>query len=152
MNDLNKVIISGRLTRDPEVRYTPGGAAICNLGVVLNKSWKDKNTGEKKEDATFVDVALFRNQAEFAGKYCFKGQRVTIDGELKMEQWADKATGAKRSRISIVSNNLFPIDWPDRDGDQPQQHAPPQQQGNPAPHTNVSQGGPGSLDDDDVPF
>jgi single-strand DNA-binding protein len=150
MNDLNKVTISGRLTRDPEVKFTPSGTAICNLSVAVNKSWKDKNTGEKREQTSFVDVGLFQGQAEFAGKFCFKGQRIIVSGELKQEQWEDKNTGQKRSRLSINSNEIIPIDWPERDGEQsqPQQQRP---QGNPAPHTAVSQSGAPSSDDD-VPW
>lgn len=148
MNDINQVTVSGRVTRDPELRYTPSGAAVCNLGVASGKQWKDKDSGEKREQTTFLDVALFRGQAEFAGKWCFKGQRVIIQGEMKQDQWEDKNTGQKRSKITVVSNALTPIDWPERDGDQ--QSNPPQQQSNPAPHTATSQAGP--LDDDDVPF
>lgn len=152
MSDLNKVIISGRVTRDPELQYTPSGTAICNLGVAVGKQWKDPGTGEKKESVAFVDVAMFKGTAEFAAKYCFKGQRVIVSGSLRQEQWEDKATGQKRTRMSVLCEDLNPIDWPDRDGNQSQgQGNPPPRAANPAPHTSRPvQNEP--LDDDDVPF
>lgn len=97
----NKVILGGNLTRDPELRYTPKGAAIAKFGLAVNRKWKSES-GESKEEVLFIDVDCFGKQAETVGQYFKKGRTVLVEGRLKLDQWDDKQTGQKRSRIGVV--------------------------------------------------
>lgn len=106
MASFNKVILVGNLTRDPEVRYTPGGSAVCDIGLAVNSQWTDKRTNERKEDVTFIDVTLWGRTAEIAGEYLAKGRSVLIEGRLTMDKWDDKETGQKRSKLKVVADNL----------------------------------------------
>jgi len=101
MAGYNKVILIGNLTRDPELRYTPQGVAIAKIGLAINRSWKTES-GESKEEVTFVDVDAFRRQAETLAQYLKKGSPLMVEGRLKLDQWDDKQTGQKRSRLGIV--------------------------------------------------
>jgi single stranded DNA-binding protein len=105
MASLNRVFLIGNLTRDPEVRYTPKGTQVVELGLAVNRVTKDEN-GEKKEEVTFVDVTLWARQAEVAGQYLRKGSPVMIEGRLQLDTWDDKQTGQKRSRLRVVAENL----------------------------------------------
>lgn len=105
MASLNKVILIGNLTRDPEVRYTPKGSAVCDLGLAVNRRYTTES-GERQEEVTFLDVVLWGKQAELAGQYLHKGRSVFIEGRLQMDTWEDKASGQKRSKIKIVSENM----------------------------------------------
>lgn len=95
------MILCGNLTRDPEVRYTAGGLAICQFGLAVNRSWKDAQ-GELKEEVTFVDVSAFGKQAETIGQYLKKGRPMLVEGRLKLDQWEDKQSGQKRSKLGVV--------------------------------------------------
>ncbi len=106
MASFNKVILLGNLTRDPQVRYTPGGMAVADVGLAVNHTWFDKNTNQKREEATFVDVTLWGRTAEIAGEYLSKGRQVLIEGRLKLDQWDDKQTGQKRSKLNVVCENM----------------------------------------------
>lgn len=106
MASFNKVILMGNLTRDPQVRYTPGGAAVTDIGLAVNRTWFDKTSQQKREEVTFVDVTLWGRQAEVAGEYLSKGRSVLIEGRLQMDQWDDKETGKKRSKLKIVGENM----------------------------------------------
>jgi single-strand DNA-binding protein len=101
MASFNKVILVGNLTRDPEVRYTPKGMAIAKLGLAVNRTWRTE-TGESKEEVTFVDVDAFGKQAETIAQYMRKGNPMLIEGRLRLDQWDDKQTGQKRSRLGVV--------------------------------------------------
>src|SRR5580704_10313753 len=101
MAGYNKVILIGNLTRDPELRYTPAGVAIAKIGLAVNRTWKTE-TGETKEEVTFVDVDAFRRQAETLAQYLKKGSPLMVEGRLKLDQWDDKQTGQKRSRLGVV--------------------------------------------------
>src|SRR5687767_9758702 len=101
MAGFNKVILIGNLTRDPELRYTPKGTAVAKLGVAVNRQWKT-DTGESREEVTFVDVDAFGRSAEVIGQYCKKGKPLMIEGRLKYETWDDKQTNQKRSKLSVV--------------------------------------------------
>ena len=101
MASFNKVILMGNLTRDPELRYTPKGTAIAKIGVAVNRVWTNE-AGEKKEEVTFVDVDIFGRTAENVGQYMRKGRPILIEGRLKLDQWDDKQTGQKRSRLGVV--------------------------------------------------
>jgi len=102
MANYNRVILMGNLTRDPQIRYTSSGSAIATLGIAINRRYKDPKTNEIREETTFVDVDLFGRQAETASEYLTKGRPVFIEGRLKLDQWDDKQTGQKRSRLKVV--------------------------------------------------
>jgi single-strand DNA-binding protein len=106
MASFNKVILMGNLTRDPEVRYTPSGTAVSEVGLAVNRSWFDKQSNQRKEEVTFVDVTLWGRQAEVAGEYLSKGRGVLIEGRLQLDQWDDKETGQKRSKLRVVGESM----------------------------------------------
>jgi single-strand DNA-binding protein len=105
MANLNKVMIIGNLTRDPEIKYTPKGTAVAQIGLAVNRFYTT-DSGEKQEETTFVDVELWGRQAEVAGEYLKKGRPVFIEGRLKLDSWDDKATGQKRSKMKVVGEQL----------------------------------------------
>lgn len=106
MASLNKVLIMGNVTRDPEVRFTSSGSAVTEVGVAINRHWTDRNTNEKKEDTTFIDVTLWGRTAEIAGEYLSKGKPVMFEGRIQMDSWEDKETGQKRSKLKVVGENM----------------------------------------------
>jgi single-strand DNA-binding protein len=93
------------LTRDPELRYTPKGTAIAKIGLAVNRVWTNE-AGEKKEEVTFVDVDVFGRTAENVGQYMRKGRPILIEGRLKLDQWDDKQTGQKKSRLGVVAETV----------------------------------------------
>ncbi len=101
MASFNKVILVGNLTRDPELRYTPKGMAIAKVGLAVNRNWTSE-TGEKREEVTFVEVDIFGRTAENVAQYMKKGRPILIEGRLRLDQWDDKQTGQKRSKLSVV--------------------------------------------------
>ena len=105
MANLNKVMLIGNLTRDPELRHTPKGTAVAELGLAINRVWMDEQRG-KQEETTFVDVTLWGRQAELAQQYLSKGRPVYIEGRLNLDTWDDKATGQKRSKLKVIGENL----------------------------------------------
>jgi single-strand DNA-binding protein len=105
MASFNKVILLGNLTRDPEVRYTPKGSAVCDLGIAVNRVYTT-DSGEKREEVTYVDVVLWARLAEIAGEYLKKGRPVFIEGRLQMDSWEDKQTGQKRTRLRVVGETM----------------------------------------------
>ncbi|MEW4528842.1 single-stranded DNA-binding protein [Maioricimonas sp. JC845] len=106
MASYNKVILVGNLTRDPEVRYTPSGTAVAEVGLAVNRTWFDRQSNEKREETTFVDVTLWGRQAEVAGEYLAKGRSVLIEGRLQLDTWEDRETGKKRSKLKVVGENM----------------------------------------------
>lgn len=105
MANLNKVQLIGNVTRDPEVKYTPKGSAVTDLGLAINRYYTTE-TGEKREEVTFVDVTLWGRQAEIAGEYCKKGRPVYVEGRLQLDSWEDKATGQKRNKLRVVGDSM----------------------------------------------
>lgn len=105
MANLNKVMIIGNLTRDPEIKYTPKGSAIADVALAINRNYTT-DSGEKREETTYVDVVLYGRLAEIAGEYLKKGRPVYIEGRLKLDTWDDKATGQKRSKMRVVGEGL----------------------------------------------
>ena len=105
MASFNKVILLGNLTRDPEVRYTPKGSAVCDLGIAINRVYTPEG-GERREEVTFVDVVLWARLAEIAGEYLRKGRPVFIEGRLQMDSWDDKQTGQKRTKLRVVGESM----------------------------------------------
>ena len=152
MASVNKVILVGNCTRDPEVRYTPKGTAVTDLGLAMNRYYSSDG-GEKREETTFVDVTLWGRQAEIAGEYLKKGRPVYIEGRLQMDSWEDKNSGQKRSKLKVVGEQMQLLGSRDGGGGGYQQGRES------APSSQVSQepvGNDGaqfsSGDDDDIPF
>lgn len=105
MASFNKVILMGNLTRDPELRYTASNMAICKVGMAVNRRVKDQQTDQWREEPTFVDVTIFGKRGEAFDKFHKKGASAFIDGELRFDQWEDKESGQKRSKLYVVANN-----------------------------------------------
>lgn len=141
MNGFNKVILAGNLTRDPELRYTPSGTAIAKFGLAVNRKWKDSQSNEMREEVTFVDIDAFGRQAETIGNYLKKGRPILIEGRLKLDQWDDKQTQQKRSRLGVVLESFVFLDsGGTRDGGGEFGGAPggPEYQGGMAPRPQAS--------------
>src|SRR5712675_2808521 len=105
MASFNKVILLGNLTRDPEVRYTPKGSAVADLGIAVNRQYTLEN-GEKREEVTFVDVTFWGRTAEVAGEYLKKGRPIFIEGRLQLDTWDDKTSGQKRTKLKVIGENM----------------------------------------------
>ena len=105
MANLNKVMLMGNVTRDIELRYTPGGTAVASFGLATNRRWKDKKTGDNREEATFIDIEVWAKTAELCHQYLSKGSPVFIEGRLKLDQWESKE-GQKRSKLRVVAESV----------------------------------------------
>lgn len=151
MANFNKVMLMGNITRDIELRYTPKGTAVADIGLAVNRI-RTGESGERIEETTFVDITLWGRQAEVAHQYAGKGRPLFVEGRLHMDTWEDKASGQKRSRLKVVAENIQLMgsggggqqSQGQRSNPAPAQHQPPQG-GSPA------QSG-GFDDDDDIPF
>lgn len=144
---INKVILIGNLGADPDVRYTPGGAAVANLNIATTESWKDKNSGERQDRTEWHRVVAFGRLGEIAGEYLKKGSKVYIEGKLQTRKWQDKQ-GQDRYTTEIVANDLQMLDG--RGGEGSFTSAPSNNQSEP-----VAQpvgGGDFADFDDDIPF
>lgn len=159
MANFNKVIIAGNLTRDPELRYTPKGMAIARIGMAINRSWKTE-TGETKEEVTFVDVDAFARQAEVIAQYLKKGRPLLVEGRLRLDQWEDKNTHQKQSKLKVVLESFSFLDSRGAgDGGGAGEPARPRPTGPTAPAAAPSPSAPESsepeappAEEDDVPF
>jgi single-strand DNA-binding protein len=105
MASYNKVLLMGNLTRDPEVKYTPKGTALANLGLAVNRVYTTES-GEQKEEVTFIDIEVWGRQAETAGQYLSKGRPVFVEGRLKLDSWEDKESGQKRNKLKVVAERV----------------------------------------------
>jgi len=158
---LNKVFLIGNLTRDPELRVTPKGTAICQFGLAVNRQFKDES-GATRDETTFVDIEAWGKQGELVAKYLAKGSPAMVEGRLKLDQWEDKQSGQKRSKLKVVLDNVQFLSTrgnggggagpgsPSSPGDDVDQttkerHSPPSRSGDVKPSMS------GSIDDD-VPF
>jgi len=154
MASFNKVILMGNLTRDPELRYTPKGTAIARIGLAINRSWTSES-GEKKEEVTFVDVDAFGKTAEIIGQYFKKGRPILMEGRLRYETWDDKQTNQKRSKLGVEMESFQFMDSQRPGEGAPGASAPAQRSRPSAP---ASAPAPDSEPDvaphegDDVPF
>ena len=115
MASVNKVILIGNLGRDPEVRYAPSGAAICNVAIATSRNWKDKNSGERQEETEWHRVVFYDRLAEIAGEYLKKGKSVYIEGRLKTRKWTDKE-GAERYTTEIIAQEMTMLGGRDSGG------------------------------------
>ena len=104
MASLNKVLLIGNLTRDPELRYTPQGAAVCEFAIAMNRTFTSK-TGEKKEEVTFIDIVTWARTAEICGEYLKKGRPVFVEGRLQQDRW-EQPDGQKRSRVRVTAERV----------------------------------------------
>jgi single-strand DNA-binding protein len=171
MANLNKVFLIGRLTRDPELRYTTNGIAVTSLGLAVNRFYNSKD-GERREEVTFLDVTVWNRQAENCCQYLKKGRSVHVEGYLKLDSWDDKDTGKKRSTVKIEAENIQFLDSRGSDGGSEAEFrsSPPHEAARPAagngpPRASypppVSESAPArravpaaddAEDDDDIPF
>ena len=155
MASFNKVILVGNLTRDPELRYTPKGTAIAKIGLAVNRVWTNE-AGEKKEEVTFVDVDVFGRTAENVGQYMRKGRPILVEGRLRLDQWDDKQTGQKKSKLGVVAETVQFLGSPTGaggEGGAPAPAAPrPQRAAAPAAPAGEPLEGDGPPESDDVPF
>ncbi len=154
MASVNKVILIGNLGRDPETRYSPDGAAITNVSVATTSQWKDKGTGEKREETEWHRVAFFGRLAEIAGEYLKKGSPVYIEGRLRTRKWQDK-DGQDRYTTEIVADVMQML-GSRQGGGAPSEEEPRTQRSAPKPATAKAAkepAGGGVADmDDDIPF
>ena len=158
MASFNKVILMGNLTRDPQVRYTGSGTAVTDVGLAVNRTWFDKQANERREEVTFVDVTLWGRTAEVAGEYLAKGRPVLIEGRLQLDQWDDKETGQKRSKLHVVGENMTMLPsgggggggGPRPGGGAPASSSPPP--GAQGQSQNFEPASGGAAPDDEVPF
>ena len=160
MRGFNKVIIAGNLTADPELKYTPKGTAIARLRLAVNRSYKT-DTGESREEVTFVDVDAWGQQGETISQFLRKGRPILVEGRLKMDTWDDKATGQKRSKLGVVLESFTFIDSRGQEGagSGGAPTAPPPRTRQPAgapPSASTSSAsdsdGAPPVEEDDVPF
>jgi single-strand DNA-binding protein len=115
MPDLNKVLLMGNLTFDPELRRTTSGTAVTELRMAINRSWTGRD-GERREEAVFIDVTVWERQAENCCQYLRKGSLVHVEGSLRMDTWDDKTTGEKRSKIRVHADRVQFLDSRRGDG------------------------------------
>lgn len=163
MASVNKVIIVGNLGRDPETRYMPNGDAVTNIAVATTESWKDKNTGEKKELTEWHRITFYRKLAEIAGQYLKKGSQVYVEGRLQTRKWTDKE-GVERYTTEIIADTMqmlgsrqgmgggggAPMDDDYGSAPAPRQNA---SSGSAGRNANTSRPAPNFSDmDDDIPF
>jgi single-strand DNA-binding protein len=162
MASYNKVMIMGNVTRDIELRYTPKGTAVADIGMACNRV-RTGDDGQKIEEVTFVDVTLWGRTAELANQYLGKGKPVFIEGRLQTDSWTDKETGKQRSKMKVVGEVMQFIGSPsggggggNSDGGPPQQNQPkqnsPQQQSSPQGGSPASNMPDFQDEDDDIPF
>src|SRR5205807_2584974 len=155
MASFNKVILLGNLTRDPEIRYTPKGSAVCDLGIAVNRQYTLEN-GERREEVTYVDVVLWARLAEIAAEYLKKGRPVFIEGRLQLDTWDDKQSGQKRSKLRVIGENMQMLG--SRGGGAPGAAADSGEEERPArattppPRAAAAASGPAEPDEEEIPF
>lgn len=154
MANLNKVMLIGNLTRDPELRHTPSGKVVTELGLAVNRVWTN-DQGQKQEDTTFVDVTFWGRQAESAQQYLKKGRPIFVEGRLNLDTWDDKESGKKRSKLRVVGETFQFLD--SKPGGGGGNYSTPQSSNAPAQHSGPPQGGSAApaddfQEDDEIPF
>lgn len=158
--NVNKIMFAGRITRDPALKYLPSNTAVVEFGMVSNRKFRTQS-GEDKEEATFIDVAAFGKTGEAINQYCRKGSTLFIDGRLKFDTWEDKQGGGKRSKLTVVVDTFQFVGGRDA-GSGTDSSAPPQRpvSNSPMPRERI-QNKPAPEDpftdekqftDDDIPF
>lgn len=144
MANFNKVILAGRFSRDPELKFLPSGSALANFSLALNRTYKT-DSGEQREEVCFIDITAFGKQAEVIAQHLRKGDPILVEGRLKTESWDDKQTGQKRTKMGVVLESFQFIGGEKRQEAAPQRPTPSNDRPKaPAP--------PKDVDEDDVPF
>lgn len=150
MRGFSKAIITGNLTRDPELRTTPNGATVCSFSVAVNRVYRDAS-GEQKEDVSFIDCSAWGKLGEMINQYAKKGSGVLVSGRLDQRSWEDKTTGQKRSRVEIVVEDFNFTGGNNRDGGSSYPASEPSS--NAAPAADIPDDIPEEeIDLSDVPF
>ena len=149
MANINRVVLVGNLTRDPELRHTPSGTAICKLRVAVNSRQKDAATGEWGEKPNYFDVTVWGNQGESCAQYLSKGRPVGIDGRLDWREWEDKQTGQKRQAVEIIADSVQFLGSRGEGGGEQSQYIP---SSDVAPYRGDFAPTGASATDDDIPF
>jgi single-strand DNA-binding protein len=139
MASVNKVILIGNLTRDPQLKYLPSQTAVAEFGIAMNRKFRTA-TGEDREEVCFVDCSAFGRTGEVINQYCRKGKQIYIEGRLKLDQWEDKQGGGKRSKLSVVVDNFQFLGAPGGAGGGGNQDAPPGDDEQRPPARQASQG------------
>ncbi len=139
MASYNRVILLGNLTRDPELRYTPQGTAVCEFSLAINENYTNKQTGQKTEKVHFIDITCWGKTGEIAAEYLKKGRPVHIEGKLTQDRWDDANTGQKRSKIKVTCEQLTFVGSKDSNGAGGGQEAAPA-------------GAGGGVPEDEIPF
>ncbi len=116
MPSFNKVILMGNFTRDPELRYLPNNTAVCDMGLAVNDRFQNKATGQWEDRPNFVDCTAFGRTAENISKFFSKGRPIFIEGKLRFEQWEDRTSGQKRSKLKVVVDTWQFVDSKDSAG------------------------------------
>ncbi len=151
MASFNKVLLLGNLTRDPEVRYTPKGSAVTDLGIAVNRQYTLDN-GEKREEVTYVDVTFWGRTAEVAGEYLKKGRPIFIEGRLQLDTWDDKQSGQKRSKLKVIGEMMQMLgSRPGGGGGGEMDEGSTSRTGRSAAPP-PAKGAPAEPDDDEIPF
>ncbi len=162
MANLNKVLLIGNLTRDPELRTLPSGMAVCSFGLAINRNFTDRE-GNRREETVFVDIESFGKQAETISRYMNKGRGIFVEGRLKLDQWETPA-GEKRSKLRVVLENFQFVGGRGDDDDQatpgggfastsPDSTTQSNDEGSlSSPSNEVDAGGKADIEEDDVPF
>ncbi len=154
---LNKVFLIGNLTRDPELRVTPKGTAICQFGLAVNRQFKDES-GQNRDETTFIDIEAWGKQGELVSKYLTKGSPAMVEGRLKLDQWEDKQSGQKRSKLKVVLDNVQFLSSGNRGGgagaasEESFDQSAPAERNVPPPRGNTRQAPAPQDIDEDVPF
>ncbi|MFH0853178.1 MAG: single-stranded DNA-binding protein [bacterium] len=142
--DFNKAQLIGNVTRDPEMRNTPNGQSVCSFGVATNRTWKDRETAERKQSVEFHNIVAWSGLAQTCSQYLKKGSKVFIEGRLQTRTW-DDPSGNKRNRTEIVADNMIMLD---RAGSTPASAPAPDQ---PAKETGPAQGNE-EINVEEIPF
>ena len=151
MASYNKVILMGNLTRDPELRVTPKGTSVCQIGLAVNRTYRDSD-GNNREDVTFVDVDAFGKQAEVLAKYMNKGRPILVEGRLQLDSWESK-TGEKRNKLKVILEGFQFVGSKSDGGDSSYENVSPPSRKSDMGNASASSGSVDEPDiDDDVPF
>ena len=116
MPSFNRVTLMGNLTRDPQLKHLPSSTTVADFGLAMNRHFKTAS-GEDREEVCFIDCSAFGKQAEVIGQYCKKGKPLFVEGRLKYDQWDDKTSGARRSKVSVVVENFQFVGGGPNDGE-----------------------------------
>ncbi len=148
MASLNKVVLLGNLTKDPELKVSPSGTQVAKLRIAVNEQFRDRTTGQLKEVACYVDVTVWARQAEACGQYLQKGSQIIVDGRLSYEEWTTPA-GDRRNRLSVRADRVQFIYNTRRQENQGEQSHPPREESRPSA---VPPGAEHVADDENLPF